>query len=151
MAEHRGDLWIANTVADLIQGDVHEHLPLEAIPLKGDVLGLGTTTSIDNGELSFLPNASGNTTIWKCQASDGGIRALRSGDGSAHFPYVCFSSDVSALKVWIEPQELGRIEGRLCQCGFRASGDADAARGAAVRVDGKRQVRSTFHRNHRYR
>lgn len=115
MPEHRGDLWIANTVTDLIQGDVHEHLPLEAIPLKGDVLGLGTTTSVDNGELSFLPNASGNTTIWKCQASDGGIRALRSGDGSAHFPYVCFSSDVSALKVWIEPQELGDIEGSPLQ------------------------------------
>ena len=74
MPDHRGDLWIANTVSDLIQGDVHEHLPLEAIPLDGDVLGLGTTTSIDNGELTFLPNAAGNTTIWKCQASDGGIR-----------------------------------------------------------------------------
>ena len=48
------DLTIANTVSDLIQGDVREHLPLERIPLKGDVLGLGTTTSIDNGELSFL-------------------------------------------------------------------------------------------------
>jgi hypothetical protein len=71
MPDHRGDLWIANTVSDLIQGDVHEHLPLAAIPLKGDVLGLGTTTttSIDNGELTFLPNSSGNTTIWKCQAS----------------------------------------------------------------------------------
>ena len=43
------DLTIANTVSDLIKGDVREHLPLERIPLKGDVLGLGTTTSIDNG------------------------------------------------------------------------------------------------------
>jgi len=75
MPDHRGDLWIANTVSDLIQGDAyeHEHLPREAIPL-------------DNDELTFLPNAAGKTTIWKCQASDGGIRALQSGDGSAHFP-----------------------------------------------------------------
>ena len=29
------DLTIANTVSDLIQGDVREHLPLERIPLKG--------------------------------------------------------------------------------------------------------------------
>jgi hypothetical protein len=40
------DLWIANTVSDLVQGDVREHLPLERIPLQGDVLGLGTTTSL---------------------------------------------------------------------------------------------------------
>lgn len=82
MPDHRGDLWIANTVSDLIQGDVHEYLPLEAIPLDGDALGLGTT-SIDNGELTFLPNAAGNTTIWMCQASDGDIRALQSGDAAA--------------------------------------------------------------------
>ncbi|MEB3354452.1 MAG: CARDB domain-containing protein [Cyanobacteriota bacterium] len=110
MPDHRGDLWIANTVRDLIQGDVHEHLPLEAIPLGGDVLGLGTTTSIDNGELTFLPNSAGNTTIWKCQASDGGIRALHTGDGSAHFPYVCFSGDASDLRVLVEPAELGPVE-----------------------------------------
>jgi len=53
MPDHRGDLWIANTVSDLIEGDVQEHLPLEAIPLKGDVLGLGTTTSFENGSLQF--------------------------------------------------------------------------------------------------
>lgn len=115
MPDHRGDLWIANTVSDLIQGDVHEHLPLEAIPLVGDVLGLGTTTSIDNGELAFLPNAAGNTTIWKCQASDGGIRALQSGDGSAHFPYVCFSGDASPLKLLLDPAELGDVDGQPLQ------------------------------------
>lgn len=115
MPDHQGHLWIANTVSDLIQGDVNEHLPLEAIPLQGDVLGLGTTTSIDNGELSFLPNAAGNTTIWKCQASDGGIRALQSGDGSAHFPYVCFTGDASALKVLIDPAALGEMDGRPLQ------------------------------------
>ncbi|MFM7267159.1 MAG: hypothetical protein ACKOZT_01045 [Cyanobium sp.] len=48
------NLHIANTVCDLIQGDVQEHLPLERIPLTGDVLGLGTTSGWDNGELTFL-------------------------------------------------------------------------------------------------
>ena len=115
MAEPLGDLWIANTITDLIQGDVHEHLPLEAIPLNGDVLGLGTTTSVDNGELTFLRNGSGDTTIWKCQAADGGIRALAPGDGSGHFPYVCFSGDASALRVRVDPAELERLEGQPLQ------------------------------------
>ena len=115
MPDHHGDLWIANTVSDLIQGDVHEHLPLEAIPLQGDVIGLGTTTSIDNGELTFLPNDAGNTTIWKCQASDGGIRALQAGDGSSHFPYVCFSGDASALKVLVDPADLAEADGQPLQ------------------------------------
>ena len=110
-----GELWIANTVADLIQGDVHEHLPLEAIPLDGDVLGLGTTTSLDNGELTFLRNDAGNTTIWKCQASDGGIRALHSGDGSAHFPYVCFSAEASAVRVPVDPADLEAVAGAPLQ------------------------------------
>lgn len=48
------NLHIANTVCDLIQGDVQEHLPLERIPLDGDVLGLGTTSGLDNDELTFL-------------------------------------------------------------------------------------------------
>jgi len=115
MPEGAGDLWIANTISDLIQGDVHEHLPLEAIPLRGDVLGLGTTTSVDNGELTFLRNDAGDTTIWKCQASDGGIRALHSRDGSAHFPYVCFSGEVSGLRVVVDPAELGLVEGQPLQ------------------------------------
>jgi len=115
MSDHRGDLWIANSVSDLIQGDVHEHLPLEAIPLSGDVLGLGTTASIDNGELSFLLNPAGDTTIWKCQAVDGGIRPLHPGDGSAHFPYVCFSADAAALRVVMDPAELGDVRARPLQ------------------------------------
>ena len=94
MPDPRGDLWIANTVSDLIQGDVQEHLPLDQIPLQGDVLGLGTTTSIDNGELTFLRNGGGDTTIWQCRSSDGGIHPLVRGDRNAHFPYVCFSGDV---------------------------------------------------------
>ena len=110
------DLWIANTVRDLIQGDVHEHLPLEKIPLKGDVLGLGTTTSIDNGELSILQQpGDGDTTIWKCQASDGRIRALRPGDGSGHFPFVCFSGDATALRTPVDLAGLGAQQGRPLQ------------------------------------
>ena len=108
-------LWIANTVRDLIQGDVREHLPLERIPLKGDVLGLGTTTSLDNGELTFLHEQGGDTTIWKCQASDGGIRALKPGDGSSHFPYVCFSDDVSGVRTPVPLELLGASEGRPLQ------------------------------------
>ena len=115
MPEHGGDLWIANSVSDLIQGNINEHLPLEAIPLTGDVLGLGTTTSFDNGELSFLPNGAGNTTIWKCQAADGRIRALQRGDGNAHFPYVCFSADASGVRLPVDPVDLGDVRGRPLQ------------------------------------
>jgi len=115
MPDHRGDLWIANTVTDLIQGDVQEHLPLDQIPLQGDVLGLGTTTSIDNGELTFLANGAGDTTIWQCRASDGGIHALKRGDRNAHFPYVCFSGDVSALRVLVDPVELRDLDGQPLQ------------------------------------
>jgi hypothetical protein len=110
------DFWIANTVSDLIQGDVREHLPLERIPLQGDVLGLGTTTSLDNGELTFLQQAgSDSTTIWKCEASSGGIRALRPGDGSGHFPYVCFSGDATALRTPVDLALLGNCRGRPLQ------------------------------------
>ena len=70
----------------LIQGDVREHLPIERIPLKGDVLGLGHTTSIDNGELAFLQTPGGDTTIYKCQASDGGIRPSALAMAAATFP-----------------------------------------------------------------
>ncbi|EAQ68942.1 CARDB family protein [Synechococcus sp. RS9909] len=110
------DFWIANTIRDLIQGDVNEHLPMERIPLQGDVLGLGTTTSIDNGELIFLQDADGlATTIWKCQASDGGIRSLRAGDGSSHFPYVCFSGDATAARTPVDLASFGEVRGRPLQ------------------------------------
>ena len=115
MPDPRGDLWIANTVSDLIQGDVQEHLPLDQIPLQGDVLGLGTTTSVDNGELTFLRNGGGDTTIWQCRSSDGGIHPLVRGDRNAHFPYVCFSGDVSDLRVLVDPVELGDVKGRPLQ------------------------------------
>jgi len=102
-----GDLWIANSISDLIQGDVREHLPIERIPLQGDVLGMGTTTSIDNGELAFLQTPDGNSAIWKCQASDGGIRQLHPGDGSGHFPYVCFSSNATGSGTRVDLSQWG--------------------------------------------
>ena len=36
MPDHRGDLWIANTVSDLIQGDGNAHLPQEALELQAN-------------------------------------------------------------------------------------------------------------------
>lgn len=109
------DLTIANTVSDLIQGDVREHLPLERIPLKGDVLGLGTTTSIDNGELSFLREGSQDSAIWRCVAHDGSIVKLTPGDGSGHFPYVCFTGDATALRRPTDLGALGDPDGRPLQ------------------------------------
>ena len=109
------DLTIANTVTDLIQGDVNEHLAYERIPLKGDVLGLGTTTSLDNGELTFLPDPTGDTAIWKCEAFNGGIRRLHRGDGSSHFPYVCFSRDATGLRYPVDVEQLGPVDG----CGLQ--------------------------------
>lgn len=105
-------LSIANTISDLIQGDVNEHMPLERIPLEGDVLGLGTTTSLDNGELTFLhqPGAP-RTHLYKCQALDGGIRRLRPADGASHFPYACFSGDASALRQPVDLSGLGPSAG----------------------------------------
>ena len=103
---------IANTVTDLIQGDVKEHLPLERIPLQGDVLGLGTTSSLDNGELTFLHDGLEPTTrLYKCSSGDGSIRPLRPGDGSDHFPYVCFSGDATALRLPVDGATLAAVEG----------------------------------------
>lgn len=104
------DLTIANTVSDLIQGDIREHLPLERIPLQGDVLGLGTTTSVDNGELTFLQNSASTSAIWRCVAHDGSIIELSPGDGSGHFPYVCFTRDASNLRRPVAIESLGPTE-----------------------------------------
>ena len=109
------DLTIANTVSDLIQGDIREHLPLERIPLRGDVLGLGTTSSLDNGELTFLHNASGTSDIWRCIAHNGSILKLSPGDGSGHFPYVCFTRDASSLRRPVMIDALGPTESRPLQ------------------------------------
>ena len=104
------DLTIANTVSDLIQGDIREHLPLERIPLQGDVLGLGTTTSVDNGELTFLQDSASTSAIWRCVAHDGSIIELSPGDGSGHFPYVCFTRDASNLRRPVAIESLGPTE-----------------------------------------
>lgn len=107
---------IANTVTDLIRGDLKEHLPFERIPLEGDVLGLGTTTSADNGELAFLYAPEENRTrIYKCQATDGSIRELRAREGSGHFPYVCFSEDASAERNRVDLGSFPSVEGRPLQ------------------------------------
>jgi hypothetical protein len=93
-----GHLWIANSITDLIEGDVREHIPLERIPLAGDVLGMGTTTSYDNGELAFLHDRAGGTSrVYKAQPEAGGVEELIPGEGLHHFPYVCFSADSSGL------------------------------------------------------
>ena len=80
------DLTIANSVVDLIKGDIQEHLPMMHIPLAGVVLGLGTTTSIDNGELTFLRNRDTTSAIWHCVAHDGSIMRLSHGGESSNFP-----------------------------------------------------------------
>ncbi len=104
-----GSLWIANTITDLIQGDVREHLPLESIPLAGDVLGLGTTSSTDNGELIFQhqPRLE-RTRILKCRSQDGGLETPEAGGGDSHFPYVCFSDDVAGIRCPVDAALLGR-------------------------------------------
>lgn len=124
------DLRIANSVRDLIQGDVHEHLPLERIPLAGDVLGLGTTSGWDNGELTFLQQpGGGDTRIWKSQPADGGIVALRPGTGLQHFPYVCFSGDATALRRPAPASCLGPAAGVPLQARIAAALEALRAQG----------------------
>ena len=126
-------LSIANTISDLIQGDVSEHLPLERIPLEGDVLGLGTTTSLDNGELTFLhQDGEPRTRLYKCQALDGGIRLLQPGDGGSHFPYVCFSGDASAARHVVDPTGFGPAKGVPLQ---RLVGEAITAEIAGGRME----------------
>jgi len=126
-----GRLSIANTVSDLVQGDVHEHMPLERIPLDGDVLGLGTTTSLDNGELTFLHQAGeGRTQIWKGEAHDGSVRRLTVGDGSANFPYVCFSEDMSGRGIAADLTALAVRPGERLQPLLQRAIDQLIARGA---------------------
>jgi CARDB len=130
-------LHIANTVTDLVLGDVQEHLPLERIPLDGDVLGLGTSSGWDNGELSFIcddPSLHGNgpwrepgldgaqeagtpcrTQVIKSEPQDGSLRRLRPGSGLQHFPYVCFSDDATALRRPVPIALLDEAAGRPLQ------------------------------------
>ena len=92
------DLTIANSLVNLIRGDIQEHLPMKHIPLAGDVLGLRTTTSIDNGELIFLRNRDITSAIWHCVAHDGSILRFSPGDGSSNFSCVYFTVDAKALR-----------------------------------------------------
>lgn len=119
-------LHIANTVTDLIQGDVQEHLPLERIPLQGDVLGLGTTSGWDNGELSFLCDdpalgdatgalASPVTRLYKSQPQDGSLLPMEPGTGLQHFPYVCFTDDATTLRRRVPKELLRGAAGRPLQ------------------------------------
>lgn len=109
-------LHIANTVTDLVHGDVQEHLPLERIPLRGDVLGLGTTSGWDNGELTFLQSEpDGDSRIYKSEPADGGIRLLTGGRGLSHFPYVCFSDDATALRRPVPAELLAAAAGMPLQ------------------------------------
>lgn len=137
-------LRIANTVRALIQGDVQEHLPLERIPLQGDVLGLGTTSGWDNGELTFLcddpalgqgiawqatrsqtraagqgvPGAGAadyGTRVYKSEPHNGGIHLLEPGPGLQHFPYVCFSADATTLRRAVPARLLAEAAGRPLQ------------------------------------
>lgn len=106
-----GHLWIANTITDLIDGDVREHIPLERIPLQGDVLGMGTTTSYDNGELAFLHDASsGRSRVYKALPEGGGVEELTPGEGLNHFPYACFSSDATAGRQPLNAAELTALQ-----------------------------------------
>jgi len=70
------EFWIANTVSDLMQGDV---------------LGQGTTTSIDTGELTFLHQPGG------------------------HFPYGCFSGHATAVPTPVDLAAIGSSQGRPWQ------------------------------------
>lgn len=113
-------LHIANTVSDLIQGDVQEHLPLERIPLAGDVLGLGTTSGWDNGELTFLCDDPASrrpvhTRVYKSEPHNGGLRLLEPGPGLQHFPFVCFSADATALRRPVPPALLSGAADRPLQ------------------------------------
>ena len=58
-----GHLWIANSITDLIEGDVREHIPLDRIPLAGDVLGMGTTTSYLFNHLFNLLGLQGHQLV----------------------------------------------------------------------------------------
>ncbi|MCP9809390.1 hypothetical protein KBY58_08085 [Cyanobium sp. HWJ4-Hawea] len=105
------DLWIANTISDLIEGDVREHLPLERIPLQGDVLGMGTTTSYDNGELAFLYDSDQKQSqVFKAKPEGGGVERLLPGEGLHHFPYACFSADATGLRHPLSSADLAELQ-----------------------------------------
>jgi len=100
-------LTIGNTVRDRSRGDIYEYLPVQSVPLDGDVLGIGTTTLPDNGELVFLPDPSGSATrICHCHAEGGGVTILDPASHLLNFPFICFTSDASPDRVKIGPDLL---------------------------------------------
>ncbi|WP_330204179.1 CARDB domain-containing protein [Cyanobacterium sp. DS4] len=123
-------LFVANTITDLILGDIDEHLPINRIPLSGTVLGLGTTTATDNGELVFLPNFEQNkTSIYKCNPTDGKTYSLSPTSEVDHFPYVCFTNDIDEEGIEIDVSNFNITNSSLTeiitqsinQCGVKAS------------------------------
>ena len=56
------DFWIANTITDLIQGDVKEHLPMQAIPVARSESSDGTAASSIYDPVRYL----GNSLQWDC-------------------------------------------------------------------------------------
>lgn len=105
-------LTVANTVTALIQGDISEHYPINQIPLEGEVIGLGTTTEIDNGELCFLPEGD-STTIFKGDPQTGAAIFQDPSSELIHFPYVCFTGNGAGLGRSIEASSLPPVEAGL--------------------------------------
>ncbi|ABB57475.1 CARDB domain-containing protein [Synechococcus elongatus] len=105
-------LTVANTVTALIQGDISEHYSIRQIPLQGEVIGLGTTTEIDNGELCFLPEGDA-TTIYKGEPQTGAAIFQDPSSELIHFPYVCFTSNGAGLGISVDAASLPPVEAGL--------------------------------------
>ena len=98
-----GVLNVANLIADLVLGDVNEHLPLARIPRQGNVLGLGTTTNSDNGETVFIYHPEADSTeVYKCCAHNGGTVPIQPDDGNDNFPFVCFTDNQSGQGIRVD-------------------------------------------------
>lgn len=95
---------------------MREQLSLEWISLQGEVLGLASMTSIDNGELTFLQDSASTFLIWRCVAhDDGSIIQLFPGAGSGLFFDVVFKRDASSLRRPVTLDALVPTENRLLQ------------------------------------
>lgn len=105
-------LTVANTITALIQGDISEHYPISRIPLQGEVIGLGTTTEIDNGELCFLPDGH-STAVYKGDPEAGAAILQDPSSELIHFPYVCFTGNGTGQGIAIDPTTLPPVEAGL--------------------------------------
>lgn len=107
-------LYVANTITDLVVGDISQHLPIQRLPLTGDVVGLGTTTSIDNGELSFIYNTQlDQTQIYKGNPNNAAAELQSPTSELIHFPYVCYTSNANPQRINISPDQLPSHHGKL--------------------------------------